>query len=527
MQGWLVSCCLPMLFNSGILQCGHVRPDAADLALQFVVLLFALRFVSVLCLSSFHHSLILCLPVHTMSFSFVRHLVSSLIAVAECNYPVICTTLRVQSLPQPLVYSLLFSLTSFSDPPFLVILCPLQLRKPMADLVICAQSYDMKTKWGQRKCQKKFCRACLKRCYNEEVTDDQLCSWMCVCCRDICTCAVCRRRKTSALLGEASRSLVAAKHGRSSKAHAGDAHATGDGAATGIRPRKHSGADSKEGADTGAVKAEAVIVKTEPPHIKPKPVPIRVATPTHTPQPTPKLAPKPAPSPLALAKPAASPLAAQHHAAQIATRGTPSPSTTPEPVSATLTAAHTPSPAHAPPTAVAAVASTVATTTTTTIIPVSGQAVSMTPTNSNNQKGENNSNNPVEPQSASVCSARPSSSPSPSESQASKSATPDLQPSPGSSDSGSATPSDNHAEKSHQVNSILGGLQLTEGSQLNAGNNGQSDNAQYLESLARTLAAHAPNGAANSDKVTAAMKASLAYFTELMRGEASPKPPAS
>jgi len=72
-----------------------------------------------------------------------------------------------------------------------------QCKTRRSDLVLCNTNKQQQAgKKSRRVCVKKYCTRCLFRYYQEVAQDDNywLGKWICPACRDLCSCATCRRR---------------------------------------------------------------------------------------------------------------------------------------------------------------------------------------------------------------------------------------------------------------------------------------------------------------------------------------------
>lgn len=74
-------------------------------------------------------------------------------------------------------------------------------RRTMEHLVFCCNMFTKKPGKGKRRiCRKKYCLQCLHKFYKEqppEPRNDPSSSWLCPSCRNKCSCALCRRVRTS------------------------------------------------------------------------------------------------------------------------------------------------------------------------------------------------------------------------------------------------------------------------------------------------------------------------------------------
>lgn len=63
-----------------------------------------------------------------------------------------------------------------------------QCKQKHDDVVYCSRYF-------KGSCSKKYCVGCIQRHYGEDITDDNKESWVCLYCRNMCSCAFCRRRR--------------------------------------------------------------------------------------------------------------------------------------------------------------------------------------------------------------------------------------------------------------------------------------------------------------------------------------------
>jgi hypothetical protein len=63
-----------------------------------------------------------------------------------------------------------------------------QCKQKHADVVYCSR-------FLKGTCSKKYCKGCLARHYNEELNEEDKQTWICIYCRNSCTCASCRRKR--------------------------------------------------------------------------------------------------------------------------------------------------------------------------------------------------------------------------------------------------------------------------------------------------------------------------------------------
>ena len=69
----------------------------------------------------------------------------------------------------------------------------------MNNLIYCSNIFNKRSDEKRQSCRKKYCENCLKRFYNEKPPDQKTnpsCHWPCPACRELCSCAACRRNKT-------------------------------------------------------------------------------------------------------------------------------------------------------------------------------------------------------------------------------------------------------------------------------------------------------------------------------------------
>ena len=65
--------------------------------------------------------------------------------------------------------------------------------KQLKKLAFCANLFNKRTKPEKRVCRKKYCETCLKKFYNDNLSDIVGKSWICASCRGVCCCAACTR----------------------------------------------------------------------------------------------------------------------------------------------------------------------------------------------------------------------------------------------------------------------------------------------------------------------------------------------
>lgn len=63
-----------------------------------------------------------------------------------------------------------------------------QCKQKHDDVVYCSRYF-------KGSCSKKYCVGCIQRHYGEDINDDNKESWVCLYCRNLCSCAFCRRRR--------------------------------------------------------------------------------------------------------------------------------------------------------------------------------------------------------------------------------------------------------------------------------------------------------------------------------------------